>query len=283
MVYKLDRNIAQNIGDITSYSKAVNNIYKRFHPEIPKKTQKRIEKIYKELGTSKLTEEKEKIRAIENYLKSNFQIVEGNYQELEDLNFILDNKTTSEKGILILQLQLLALANIKNEIVLTCDRSDLRFDEKFEAYLYLDEYLLYFPTIKEFNAPTNKFLRGRFIPDLLSHNYGLFIKEISVGEMKTAIGKIKFIEALPYSDSKDIMDIKVDFSKNQSMPKVEIKKTSTGYSAQYFQPIIYLLDEEAMDNIKQSLVEGISEQMKADEIVLINTGENDFGDKPFYI
>jgi len=281
IVYKLDRNNAQNRGDITSYSKAGNNIYKNLHPELSKKTQKSIDKIYKELGLKDMSSIKEKISAIENHVKTNYQIVDANYQQLEDLDFILANKTANDDGITTLQLKLLEMSEVKYEIVVTCDRSDLRFDKDFEAYLYLNDYLLYFPQTKEYMAPAEKYLRGKYIPDLLSNNYGLFIKEVTVGEMKTAIGKVKFIEALPYDASKDVMDINIDFSENQSMPEVKIKKTSTGYSAQFFQPYLYLMDEEELSNIEQALGEGISEQMEIAEFAMENIGGNDFGTKPF--
>ncbi len=281
LVYKLDRNTGQNRGDITSYSTAAKNIYVGLHPELGKKTQKNIAKIFKELGIKDLSSEKEKIFAIENYTKSSLQIIESNYEQLEDIDFILENKAANEQGISRLQIALLKLAGIKYEVVVTSDRTELRFDPEFEAYFFLDRYLLYFPKSKLYIAPSEKYMRGRFIPDYLTHNYGLFIKGITIGELETAIGKIKFIDALPYTDSKDIMNIDVDFSENTSQPKVQIKKESTGYSALFLQPYMHLLDEEERENAEKSLGEMISDQMEVENLRVENTEENDFGSKPF--
>lgn len=283
VVYKIDRNTSQYRGGITSYAKIVDNIYTSLHPELDKKQQKNISKLSKEIELSKFRTKKEKIRAIENYVKANFQVIDQSMSQLQDVSFILSNKTANERGILMLQLLLYDLADIKYELVITCDRSELRFDKEFEAYLYLDEYLLYFPEIKEFTAPTKKYIRGKFIPDLLSHTYGLFIKNISINGINTAIGKIKFIEALPYNASTDIMKIDVDFAKNPKMPEININKKSTGYSAQYFQPYIHLMDDEEVENIKKTLTKSIDEQLKPDEVTITNIEVNDFGNKPFIL
>ncbi|MFB1022449.1 MAG: hypothetical protein QMC40_06785 [Vicingaceae bacterium] len=61
------------------------------------------------------------------------------------IDFIVEEKAANSTGITRLHLALLDIAEIKNEIVLTTDRMEIRFDSKFEAYFFLDNYLIYFP------------------------------------------------------------------------------------------------------------------------------------------
>ena len=82
-----------------------------------------------------IVESPAKAKTIENYLKSNIQVVESQHPNLKNLDFILENKATNEFGMTMLHVALLELAEVKFEIVLTSDRSIVRFDPEFEAYL----------------------------------------------------------------------------------------------------------------------------------------------------
>lgn len=283
VLYKLDRNLSKGLNDITSYGTASKNLYNNLHQEISKKSEKTINKILKELKITSLKTEREKIRAIENYLKENYQVYDNtSVGELRNIDFILENKSANETGITKLCVYLLEKSQIEFEIVLTSDRSKLRFDEEFEAFLFLSEYLIFFPNEGIFMAPTENFLRSPYIPRLWSYNYGLFLKQISLGDVSTAIGKIKFIDALPYDASKDIIEVNVKFDEADiSQPEIDFARELTGYSASYYQPYLHLLDEEKLKDIKKTLVEWIHEDLSSSDVLISNFEINDFGNKPF--
>lgn len=281
VVYKLDRNNYSNVADITSYGTVSQNIYTNLHPELSKSTIKKLDKILKETGASDITDLEEKIRAIENYVKVNYQIIESNYEQLDNIEFILENKAANDNGCALLLMSLFNMADISHEVVVTCDRSQLKFDPEFEAYLFLNKYLLYLPKVKKYIDPSSNFNRLGVVPSMLTNTYGLFIKEVSLGDMKAAVGKIKFIEPTTYKDNVDKMNIDVDFSEDPLTPKINIQRELTGYSAMYFQPFFHLMDEEETEDMEKALVEMVDESIKAEEIKLTNIGENDFGVKPF--
>ena len=272
---------AKNIGDLTSYGSASRNIFSNLHPELSKSQQKQISKIAKELKLSSLNDDLSKIKAIENYLKSNIQVVESNYPDLAEVDFIFENKAANSTGITRLHLALLNLAEVQAEVAITTDRTDLRFDPDFEAYLFLDKYLIYFPNEETYLAPSEKYLRTPIVPSEWMHNYGLFIREVGVGDVKIPIGKVKFIDALPYDMTKDEMLVDVNFSEDLLHPIVKMEKTSSGYSAQFFQPYFHLMDEEAVSNAKKTMVEMIHEEIEAEEVEVENIDVNDFASKPF--
>lgn len=280
VIFKLDRNTYSGVSDITSYGGVSQNVYKNLKEEPAKSIQKQLAKINKSLALDGKNEE-EKVRAIENYVKGNFQIIDANASQLSDWEFMLENKATNEDGCMKLLVHLLDMNDVKSTIVITSDRSKIRFDPKFEAYFYLTDYLLYLPKLDKYIYPGDAYSRLGIVPSDFTNNHGLFIKEVSVGTMTTAVGEIKFIEPLDHRATQDIIDIEVDFSTSLSMPTIHFKKELSGYSALYLQPYYHLLDEEEQKNMKQSLVEMVSESIQAEEVKLSNTDKDDLGLKPF--
>ncbi|MAY84173.1 MAG: hypothetical protein CMP59_08575 [Flavobacteriales bacterium] len=279
VLYKLDRNTAQNRSDITTYSNAAPFMHKSVNPELTKKQEKALNKMLKEMDIDDKSE-LEQIYAIESYVKDNFQIVDNNADQLSDLDFILENNACGPTGVTMLIESLLGLKDIENQLVITTKRSELRFDPEFEAYLFLDKYLIYFPDHELFIAPTNQFGRKKYIPMTWSDNYGLFIRTITVGDISTVVGEIKYIAPLTSADNYDKMTIDVDFSKSITDAKVEITKEMMGYTAKFLQPFYHLMDEEAIGNLKSEITYMVHEDVKSDDVEFTNTESEDYGVNP---
>jgi hypothetical protein len=279
LVYKLDRNFAQNKSDITNYGSLNQYFINRINPEFTKKQEKAMMKIADEIGLEGLSEF-DKILAIEDYFKTNYNILDNSNQQLENIDFILANQAANEFGIALIMNKLFKTYDIGVELVLTSDRSEYRFDPEFEAYCYLNEILLYFPKHKLFIAPSERYLRGKYIPETWSSTYGLFIREVKLGEMSTAVGEIKYIEPLPYSANENLMDINVDFSEDIANPDISFKISQQGYAAQYIQPLLHLFDDEQLTEFQEEIGGMISDEVKAQDVTIENTGVNDFGKKP---
>src|SRR5690606_20230799 len=234
-----------------------------------------------ELNLANINTDEEKIRLIENYVKQNFQIILNSDDNLSNLDFIFNNKVANDLGITKLLINLFKINNITYEMGITCDRSSKRFEPDFEAYLFLDHYVIYFPKIDKYLAPEEQFLRLGCIPGTWTNNYGLFIKNVKIGDLETGIGKIKFIEPQPHTFTTDIMTIKVNFSLNIAEPEITINKSSTGYYGAAFQPYVHRMDDEQLSNFKTSLAEMINEQITATTITLQNVNPDEIGIKPF--
>ncbi len=281
IVYKLDKNTYSGVSDITAYGNASQNVFQNLHPELSKSEKKQLDKLMKTLKLSVIEGDEGKIKTIENHLKSNFQIVNANHPDLENIDFIFNNKITNSDGIIILMGYLFDQLDIDYQLVLTCGRERKKFPQDFESYLYLEKYLVYFPKLDLYMNPASNFDRLGYFPSNLSHNYGLFIKEISVGGLKTALGKIKFIEALPEDKTYDKIYIDVQFGEDVSTPNIQFRRELFGFAAEAYQPYMYLLDEERVKEIKTSLVDMIEEGIEFDEVKIENDDQNDFGSKPF--
>lgn len=249
LVYKLDENRANYKTNLISFGEVSQTIHTAYFSEPEKKDRKALKKFIAESGANKLEDTEEKIRLIENYVKTNIGILDG--VPAKPISGILEDKITSEIGVTYLFVQALKMLEVEFEYVLTCDRYNDIFDEEFEHYQVLKNTLFYFPETKKYMAPSELLTRYGMPPAEWTGQKGLFIKEIAVGDMKTGLGRVKSIKALESDVSQDIMEVKVDFS-DMSEPLLDVKRSMSGYSSLFTQTAYPLLDDESKKNIDEA-------------------------------
>ena len=118
----------------------------------------------------------EKASRIDNFIKSNFNVIKNNNDELTDLDYILTNKAASDYGILKVYAQFLKALDVDFEIVVTANRFQYKFDPDFFIPNMLRDFLIYLPTEKKYIAPDRIEYRVGEAPSNILGNYGLFIK-----------------------------------------------------------------------------------------------------------
>lgn len=280
VVFKLDRNTADNSKDISSYSQVAQNIYSYYYgEEFNGKTQNLIKKFIKEATNNKELEGEALIRKIEFFIKSNIYITEDGSDNFKELEEVLNKKIANETGVLKLYAAIFKSLNIKHEIVLTSDRQKLKFDKNFEANNFLTDFLIYFNKTKKFLSPNELDSRYGFPPAYLTDNYGLFIKEVKVGDFVSGLGKIKYIHPVKAEKTVDRMIVDVDFEKdNISNCKVKLDRSMGGYYAMYFQPYIHLIKDK--DELIEGFAKRINEDINITSKELINGDPELFGIKP---
>ena len=165
----------QNITQEMFWNNVVNNVGPQFFPELPNELVKNdlpnVRKDYTDLDTFKM------VTLLDEYMKTNFNIVQNNNPELSDLDQILKNKNTSEFGILKAYAHYLKALNIEYEIVITSNRYTYKFDPDFFNPNALRDFLIYIPSEKKYLAPNSiEYRLGEAPPNILG-NYGLFITE----------------------------------------------------------------------------------------------------------
>ncbi|WP_405609573.1 DUF3857 domain-containing protein [Polaribacter sp. Asnod1-A03] len=282
VVYKIDRNKAGNVSDIVSYSKVAQNLYSFYFPEYSKKEVELINDFIKELELSKKADEETIIRKVDAYIKTNLYSQDVYSDDLENLELILTNKVANESGVLKLYIAVLKTLNINPEIVLTSDRNELRFDPEFEANNFLTDFLLYFPDYEKFLSPNASGTRYGFPMPFVTDNYGLFIKEVVVGDYKSAVGKIKYIEPVTVDKTVDIMKITVDFDEdNLTENTVHLDRSFSGYYAMNIQPFMHLIQDK--DDLVDSFIESITSEAETTNRELINDDSDLFGVKPLKV
>lgn len=281
IIYKLDKNLTSGTNDISSYSNVSQNIHSYYYLDYSKKTKNLIKKFVNEAIKEEYEDEASLIRKLEFYIKTNVFISKATGDALENLDNVLTKKVANETGVLRLYVAALKDLNIKHEVVLTCDRQDMKFDKEFEANNFLTDFLIYFPKSKAYLSPTEIESRFGFPPAYFTDNYGLFIKEVIIGDYKSGIGKIKYIKAVEAKDSFDKTIIDVTFDKGDlSKTIIKLDKSLNGYYAMYIQPFMNLIKDENRDELIENMAKSMSENITVIDKKLVNDDPELFGVKP---
>jgi len=281
LVYKLDKNLATNVKDIIAYNTISQNLYGSYYPEYSKNTQKLIDDFIKELKLAENAEEEAIIRRVDYYIKTTVFSQDVYNTELQDLDKILTNKVANETGVIKLYIAVLRTLNIAHELVLTSDRNDIKFDTNFEATNFLTDFLLYFSSSEKYLSPNASGTRYGFPMPYVMDNYGLFIKEVTVGDYKSAVSKIKYIKPVKVKNTVDTMDVTVDFNKeNLNENTVHFDRTFNGYYAMNIQPFMHLIQGEKREELVDNFIENITKDLEITERKIVNGESELFGVKP---
>ncbi|MDT0647801.1 DUF3857 domain-containing protein [Zunongwangia sp. F260] len=281
IVYKLDKNLAGNVSGISSYGNVSQNIYAYYYPEHSKRTQKSIDKFASEATKGAEKTEEALVRKLEFYIKTNVYIADGGGEELEDLDKILDQKVANGTGIVKLYAAVLKSLEIPHEVVFTSNRQNIKFDKVFEANNFLTDCMLYFPNTGAYISPEENSSRYGFPPAYLTDNYGLFVKEVTVGDFTSAVGEIKYIEPVSADQTIDKMTIDVDFEENDlSTTNIKLDRALSGYYGMFIHPFIHLVKEEDLDNFVESFGKRLNENVEIIDKKLVNDDPELFGIKP---
>ena len=280
--YKLDYIEPADGVELYTYDQLSNQLNQYLRSDITKKDIKSLKKLSKELGLDGLSE-MEKVRKIEDFVKRKMTISEQSNDELTKLEIILEKLVANERGAIKLYVSMFDLNDIEYTYGLTSDRTKVTMDPDFESYSFLENYIFYFPGLDKYMAPTEILYRVGYIPFKWSNNYGLFIKNVKLGETTTGIGEVKFIEPLDYSESEDKLEIKIDIDGEFDALNLDIKRTMTGYNATFIQPIFELIPETESKIVVIELLNLSGKDVELKEFKLINSSLDSFYLKPFII
>ncbi len=159
------------------WNRTIGNIGARFFPEKIEKTA--LEIVKKEILKDQPSNLSEYTKAslIDNYVKSNFTVVDNRNEQLEDIDYILANKSANEFSITKAYVQFLEAMEIEYQIVITANRFKHKFKTDFYNPSALQEFLIYLPSIKQYISPTRIDYRLSEAPANILGNNGIFIKK----------------------------------------------------------------------------------------------------------
>lgn len=284
VIYKLDKNLVNNKSDFSSYGSVAKNLYEYYYTAFPKKTNSLLAKFLSKIPGIDTENNETKIRKLESFIKSNIYVSKANNPELKDLNEILSKKIANESGVLKLYTAALQHLKIKHQLVITSNRQELKFDKTFEAQNFLTDFLIYFPSHRTYLCPMSDDSRYGFPPAYLTDNYGLFIKEVKIGDFKSGVGKVKYIKAVKASSTVDDMIVDVNFdSDDLAKNKIKIERSMSGYYAMYIQPFTGLISKEDMDSFIDSFANRLSENVDIIDKKISNDQPDLFGIKPISV
>ncbi len=251
--FKLTYNSNQGRKKLLTWADATRNLYDRYY-KLSNAEEKAADKYFKSLKLKADASLEDKIRHIENQIKTSIAVQQSFQANLQDIKFITTNKFASQQGMTRLFLAMFKRAGVQHELVLTSDRTSIRFDGEFESWNYLDEFAIYVNATGKYLSPDNAGYRYGMIPAEMTHCDGLFIKEISLGGVSSAVGEVRFIPTLNHEQSYDNLDIRVKLEPGMDKADIQLKRLIAGYSSVFIQPYYTMIPEKVRRDAIEELV-----------------------------
>ena len=267
-LFELQNLNKRNFFDYTKATKSFSKrIYEGNSEKDVKKETKEIRRLIKQEKWNQISDEKEKIIAIEHYIKANLKRAStGKYYIHEPIK----QKTYSEQNAMRIYARIFDLLNIDHQVVITCNRFEKQFDEDFETYSFLDASLFYFPKYNQYMAPTNDFMRFGLIPSVYAYHKGLFLKPIKAGGIRSFYPEIRDISGTNSDVNYDNIILDIEFEEGFEKVKAHVKHVSSGYSAVYTRPYMTVATEEQKEEILKANLKSFAEDAEITNITTKN-------------
>lgn len=220
----------------------------------------KVAKFLRSLNLEQASEE-EKIRKLEQHIKTNFTIKDGNNPAYDDIREVLATHVGSDGGILKLYLAALTEMKVHTQLVFTLARTQGPIDFSYSTPLVLQEALLYFPDYNKYIAPTLPYMRFGPAPDNIGGNNGLFITFVNQeGKLTFRSCRVQQIDMLSHEHNK--MGVNATIRIKNGVPEVMSETFWQGYRAARYRGIYQNTKgaqrEEFLENVTLSGIENLT-------------------------
>ncbi len=265
--YKLSYNLAkEKYVRLNTWSELAKNIYNNYYV-LNSKEGKAVDAFYKKIAIPSGAADDEKIALIEDYIKSNINIREDVISEEDnDLEKIMKRKAAGHFATIRLMMGLLERAGVPATIVFPSKRDDTPLDEELENYRLIDDMVLYINATDKFLDPVNLGTRYPIINADWAGTKGLFVKETSLGTIKSALASFDTIPLLPYESNYSNIDVQLQFNKTVDTLIINSKQMLLGYSASGYRPAFAYLEKDKQDDFVKDIIKSVA---KSDSITNI--------------
>ena len=277
--FKLVQNRNTNSNRLNTWDDAGGRYYEVYH-EFDKTDAKEVDKLISRLGLKSGTPE-EKVKKIERFMKSNVMVNE--HDEEENIRLMLSRKYGSAAQVVKTYVALFEKLDIPYEMVVTCDRSKRKFDPDFDTWSFLDETVFFFPFSGKYMDPGNIFFRYGWIPALYTENYGLFIRNVKIGDAVSGVSTVKKIEGTKPELHFDNMIADIRLSNDGDKALIDIDREMAGYADNNLRAIYFYSNEEDKKKIAEEFLKscgGEGAELKSSSAENFNMNSDEY-DKPF--
>lgn len=227
------------------------------------------------LGSLKLKglENAQKAAKIEDEVKVNFYLDESGSSS-DNLSDIIRQKAGTSYGLHRLLCNAFKIEGIPHEIVLTTDRSGIKFDGSFDSYSYLEDYLIYLTEQDAFIAAHDQRHRVGLTPARYTANEAIFIGTRVVRDMVFPVTEVRFIPAAPYTTNFDNLNVNVTFNETLSGNAINIERSFEGYNSTYIKSILPFLEEKEKDEMIGQFIKFVSPDAEFESKEMVNASSS---------
>jgi len=221
-----------------------------------------------------------KVRAIENWIKSNFSISKD-IPAQKELSETIRLKQANSFSAVKLFVAVLRAASIDFEFVETGDNTTRPFDPDFNGINYLNNYLFYFPDIDQYLVPDDTEYRLGLTPERFQGAYGLFLHPLKYDEDPEVLAyDIRKIPVQDHTINTDSLLIDLTLDENLTDVHAKIYRSVAGELGRIFQNILcHLTDDKKKEVTRQFFMIG-SQHTQIDSLAVKNDNPDQIGLRP---
>ena len=244
------------------WNRVINNISDGYFPSsIEKKIQSSANEIIEE---SKSKDAYKRAALLDNYVKTNFSVVENNNTELNNIDYILSNKSASKSGIIKVYAQYLAAMDIPYEIVFTANRFiHHKVDSSFFSAKSISARLIYLPSIKKYITPSRIEYRLGEAPYAFLGNVGAFLSKKGVVDFRE-------ITQITEDYSRIEREIIITIDAEEEKTIIEEHQEYSGHWAIINRAVMNLSGKKIKNDFQDHLTGSGIEDKKTEKIELVN-------------
>ncbi len=269
--YKLAYNKARSSSErLFTWNDLAKRLYSMYN-EFSEKELKAVKDVVKKNNWTQLTTTQQKIVAVEKLYKSTIASRDDiNSDQAENINWILNNKIGSERGMVRLYSATFTLLNINYEHVITGSRENYVLDRSFENWVNCNNALIYFPETQKFMAPSAYNVRYPWIEPSWGGTLGVFCKPTTIGSFTSAIAYLKQINLEPASNTQMNIEAEAELNASLDTLQVQVKQLLSGYSATAYRRLFNFNSEQD----EKEMIRNMVRHNLGTEKILTSTIEN---------
>lgn len=252
--FKLSFNRSRNNERIFTWNELAKRVFEAYSSHSEKEL-KKVADLIKKNGWTRLPSDKEKIVAVETFIKNNYANREDiNGEDASNLEKIIKNKIASFLGIARLYSAIYKQLGLNFQLVLAGNRQDFIVDKSFENWNNTDNILFYFINEKKFLSPTRIEMRFPWIDPHWAGTNALFCKQTTIGNFTTALAEVKIIPLEDYKESYNNIEASVELTSGRDSLLIDTRQLYSGYSASIYRSSFNFTTKEQQREFLKSLV-----------------------------
>lgn len=254
--FKLSYNAAAGDRKLFTWDEAGQRIAGNIYP-FSSTEKEALTELIKELKLKKIKDPAEQLAALEHHVKTNFYIDDQATQGADQVDFMIKNKYGTERGYVRFFAAAAETLGLKYQLVMTSDRTKVRFDGSFESWNYLSDYLLYFSETDQYMSPYYFQFRLGLWPPQFSATEGLFIANAGFEGVNNISTEIRKIPEMPYQTNYNQLTVKVGFNEDNSENEISVVRSSEGYEGSFIKSTVGRATAEQKEEMLDQLLEFI--------------------------
>ncbi|MBD3638323.1 MAG: DUF3857 domain-containing protein [Crocinitomicaceae bacterium] len=259
------------------FNEILNRVY---NVEFDKKEVKALKKINEEIGVYDTRDKVEKIRKIENFIKTGLVVTSGMHDQTMDE--IEETRKANSIGSILMYMGLCEEADIQYQYGFISDRYDTGLSAEIESMYFLQNYFMYFPEVKKYLAPLDFTTRLGYLKADWVPNNGYFLKQKKIPEPTTE-WEVRPVVGTTADDNKDSMIIRINLHDNRIDCDLTVERHVNGYIAGEYQTYYYLYSNHKKKDKHEELLNFFKDNSKFKMTEIHNVEPEDAFAKPLII